>query len=392
MTLAHALKLPDSVTRRRFLNASLLGVCALLSVRPSQGRDSDYIRTAIDDGLDKLAARQNNDGSFGSDTELFGRDPAVAALSGLAFLASGSLPGRGRYGNAISKIVTFLCNCSLQIDDRQTGFLNIGKSYEQTIFKYVDDNDLDIKQIDGLISNMCEKGKKPLYGHGYATLFLAEVLGMTADQSIQDRIKRSVDLIVRAQNAEGGWRYAPSPVPLADIPVTVCQLSALRACQNVGVYVPLDTIARAVAFIQNLQNSDGGFRYMTVDGPSGYGRTAAAIHALQSSGSDCEVIIQRGFEYLEKTYSSDAQTDSKKDRMEYGTYAKFYAVLAYWRAAKSSLERSKRNAFIQRIRQDLITSRSKDGMWKSNISPEVETAFALCALLTFQEKTPFFSL
>ena len=129
---------------------------------------------------------------------------------------------------------------------------------------------------------------------------------------------------------------------------------------------------------------------MTAEGPSGYGRTAAAIHALQSCGTDHEAEIQRGFEYLEKAYSDVAGTNQNENRIEYWTYAQFYAALSYWRAATSNSTRSKWNDFSRRVRQDLLARRSEDGLWSSKISTEVETAFALCVLLMFQENAPFF--
>ena len=228
----NASELNENLTRRSFLNSLFWSACVFLPIGQSYGNYSPSGRTVIEESLDELASRQNEDGSFGTSSELFGRDPAVASLSGLAFLASGSLPGRGRYGDVLSKIATYVESCSLRVNDRQTGFVDVDHSYEQIVVDYLNDNNIEAKQIDGLIANLRKKGQKPLYGHGYATLFLAEVYGTTNDRSTRERINRAIDLIARTQNAEGGWRYIPSVVSLADISVTVCQLSALRACQN----------------------------------------------------------------------------------------------------------------------------------------------------------------
>ncbi|MHB1559711.1 MAG: hypothetical protein ACYC61_19865, partial [Isosphaeraceae bacterium] len=51
---------------------------------------------AIQSGLAWLARNQNADGSFGSGT--YKGNIAVTSLAGLAFMASGSSPGRGPYG------------------------------------------------------------------------------------------------------------------------------------------------------------------------------------------------------------------------------------------------------------------------------------------------------
>src|SRR4051794_24351805 len=56
---------------------------------------------AIKAGLTWLARSQNADGSFGSST--YRGNIAVTSLAGLAFMASGSSPGRGPYGAHIDK-------------------------------------------------------------------------------------------------------------------------------------------------------------------------------------------------------------------------------------------------------------------------------------------------
>src|SRR5438445_800432 len=54
---------------------------------------------AIDNGLAYLSRGQNNDGSFG--TGQHHGNIAITSLAGLAFMAGGHQPGRGRYGNAV---------------------------------------------------------------------------------------------------------------------------------------------------------------------------------------------------------------------------------------------------------------------------------------------------
>src|SRR5205823_5648295 len=56
---------------------------------------------AIQGGLAWLARNQNADGSFGTGT--YRGNIAVTSVAGLAFMASGSTPGRGPYGAPIDK-------------------------------------------------------------------------------------------------------------------------------------------------------------------------------------------------------------------------------------------------------------------------------------------------
>ena len=59
---------------------------------------------AIKNGLAWLARTQNADGSFGSGT--YRGNIAVTSVAGLAFMASGSSPGRGPYGAQIDKALS----------------------------------------------------------------------------------------------------------------------------------------------------------------------------------------------------------------------------------------------------------------------------------------------
>src|SRR4029078_2225181 len=81
----------------------------------------------------------------------------------------------------------------------------------------------------------------PMYEHGFGALFLAEGHGMVGNRELREevrtKLKRAVTLIVDSQNGEGGWRYQPEARD-ADISVTICQIMALRAARNAGVYVP----------------------------------------------------------------------------------------------------------------------------------------------------------
>ena len=97
-----------------------------------------------------------------------------------------------------------------------------------------------------------------MYGHGFATLFLAEVYGMYSDPTIREKLTRAVELIINTQNDEGGWRYDPKRNE-ADISVTICQVMALRAARNAGVFVSNETIDACVDYVKRSQNPDGGF-------------------------------------------------------------------------------------------------------------------------------------
>jgi hypothetical protein len=89
----------------------------------AQGAITPETQTAINQGLVYLANRQNADGSFG--TGNYRGNVAVTSLAGLAFMAGGSQPGRGEYGDVVTRALTYVLDRELQFfqNQRTPGFL-----------------------------------------------------------------------------------------------------------------------------------------------------------------------------------------------------------------------------------------------------------------------------
>src|SRR5204863_10106633 len=78
-------------------------------------------QTVIDRGLAFLAARQNDDGSFGASG--YSRNVAISGLAGMAFMSSGSTPGRGMYGENVERCVKFVLASA-----QESGFISINSA------------------------------------------------------------------------------------------------------------------------------------------------------------------------------------------------------------------------------------------------------------------------
>src|SRR5690606_6423200 len=132
---------------------------------------------------------------------------------------------------------------------------------------------------------------------GFATMFLAEVYGVTLETELREKLGKAVALIIRTQNPDGGWRYLPQPSE-ADISVTVCQMMALRAARNAGFHVPTETVDACIEYVKRSQSADGGFMYLIQGGPSAFPRSAAGIVALYSAGVYEGPEIEQGLHYV----------------------------------------------------------------------------------------------
>ena len=141
---------------------------------------------------------------------------------------------------------------------------------------------MDNTSPTGFIAVAAASTHGPMYSHGFGTLFLAEAYGMTHRADIREKLQKAVRLIIDTQNTEGGWRYQPAPRD-ADLSVTICQINALRAARNAGLYVPKDTVEACIRYVKNSQNPDGGFRTCFVIWESIFPRSAAGVVAFRAA-------------------------------------------------------------------------------------------------------------
>lgn len=301
---------------------------------------------AIERGLALLAARQREDGSLGSGS--YRGNVAVVSLGGMAWMAGGSTPGRGRYGKQVALALDYVLAHA-----QESGYLN------QPAFEH----------------------HGPMYGHGFATLFLAECHGTASRPGLREKLAKAVRLIVASQNDEGGWRYFPQRMD-ADISVTVCQMMALRAARNAGIFVPPETMDRAVAYVKKSQNPDGGFMYqLSQGGESAFPRSAAAVVGLFCAGVYEGPEIAKGMAYL----AGFRPQPGIVRRETYYFYGHYYAALAFWQAGGEAWLR-----WYPAVRDELIGRQRSDGSWIDPISAEFATAMACLILQVPNNYLPIF--
>lgn len=101
-----------------------------------------------------------------------------------------------------------------------------------------------------------------MYGHGVATLALAEALGMTGDRMLVPYVRDGVRFSETAQDLNGGgWRYLPGQP--GDTTVTAWQLAALKSAALAGVAVPSPTLDGICRFLDRVQVRNGeGYGYL----------------------------------------------------------------------------------------------------------------------------------
>jgi len=311
---------------------------------PIENEIDQPTRDAVKKGLEWLHKNLQDDNSLRG---AGGQSAGIVGLAGLAFMASGSMPGDGPYGKDVDRILDYvLKNC----------------------------------QPTGLIA--AANDGSPMYGHGFATLFLSEVYGMTQREDVGEKLHKAIKLIVATQNGDadrhepGGWRYQPVKSD-ADISVTICQIMALRAARNAGVKVPVDTtINRALDYVKKSQDPDGGFMYTLGSAGSAYPRSAAGTACLfyLRTGNNVDKELENAVKYLMN------HLPNRPDGEGHFYYGNYYATQAMFMAGGDAWK-----AYWPAIKKALLERQKQgggDGSWADGEGggPVYSTAMALIML------------
>lgn len=339
-----------------WLTGLVLAGAALAAVpeEPSAQRDlpPEAVRS-IRAGIAWLVHTQNPDGSWLSDGQT-GRYPtALTALAGLALLSEGNTCYSGPHAPNVRRAVEFL----LQQADPQTGLIG---GYE---------------------------GGRPMFGHGLAMLFLAQVYGTEGQQELHRRIGAAltgaISLTARSQSALGGWYYTPTSTE-DEGAVTVTQMQGLRACANAGLAVPAETVERALGYIRRAANADGGIAYKAGQpGESRPGVTCAALAVLYAAGIYQGDLVAGALDYARRNVSTRAPSRAGGGHFFY-THLYFSQVM-YFRGGAEWRD------YFSGLSAWLMEAQSEDGSWNGDyIGTAYGTSVALLILQLPLNNVPMF--
>ncbi|HEY8503382.1 MAG TPA: prenyltransferase/squalene oxidase repeat-containing protein, partial [Gemmataceae bacterium] len=285
---------------------------------------------------------QNADGSWSESR--YPHNTAITSYALLAFLSQGHLPDRGLYGPEVAKGARFLTASA-----RPDGYL-----------------------IGTRGGNM--------YCHGMATLALSQLYGMTGDAELRQALADAVELIVRTQSNQGGWRYEPRPTD-ADISVTIMQVMALRGAKNAGLHVPDRTMERALEYIERCYDPrSGGYRYQPGSRGPGFARTAAGICVTKLVG-EYDRDVGKSVEYLK---------DNMESR-EHFFYGHYYAAHAMYQVGGKDWKE-----YYSKTRDMLLKNQDASGAWttrsldRNHVGPVYQTAIAVIVLSVPGHYLPIF--
>ena len=333
---------------------------------------------AVDKALVWLAKQQDpKKGSWGGGGSLREKNKfaiATTSFAVLAFLGRGHLPGRGPYGDNVSKGISYI---------------------------------LKIVGTTGYISKIDDASR--MHGHAYATMMLAEVFGAAPEdilikdpkfegkteitnQFLKEKLQLAIQLVIASQTTSGGWGYEPPDLSQLDVDdhegsITVCQLQALRSARNAGFWIDSTVINRALSYLRKSAKKNGSFKYRLNDSTSkdSYGLTAAAISTFHAIGEYDSPEVRNGFDFL-KGKKYDRVLGYMQEDEYYHTfwcYAQYYATQAFFHHPSETMWEQwyYKSGGIQ---QYLLAEQNPNGSWKE---PQSFLRFgenystAVCALI-----------
>jgi hypothetical protein len=304
---------------------------------------------AIVKGLKYLLSTQHKDGSWSSDGQ-GGHAVACTSLALMAFMSKAQFPGSGPYAK--------------QLDRGKNWLLKHAKA-----------------RPDGYLGTV-------MYEHGFATLALSEMWGMTRDPDDDDAIKealeKAVDVILRSQSPVGGWRYQPQADAGQDTSVTMTVFHALASAHQAGIVVPDATITKMLKCIKGYREiQSGGFSYDHRPKRLSAACTAGGVYVAQLAGQRDTELVNSAIRYL-KSLSPGIFSKGTK----YFYYTHYYAIQAMVQAGDEDYSK-----WYPKIRDALISQQTAQGAWGPVAKPgglSYKTPMAIIILATPHRYIPIY--
>ncbi|MFO7869837.1 MAG: prenyltransferase/squalene oxidase repeat-containing protein [Kiritimatiellia bacterium] len=318
-------------------------------------KDRDEVDKAIEKGIRWLVSKQDpTEGYFKGKMK-----NTYTALSCIALMAAGHLPGHSEFGDNLRRGILYLVKAS----EDENGYFG-------------------------------KEGQARMYGHGMCTLALLEAYGMmqteTENMKVKGVAEAAIKVILRAQNNEkrkrnhfGGWRYKPKSND-ADLSLTVWQILPLRSAENCQLDLPGEAVSNAITYVENTYNSKaGGFAYQPGKKPSISMRCAGVVSLLALGAANEDKNTER----IEKSARFLLDFDPAQG-------GKWFYYQSYYVATAANMAGKKyREAVLPRMEKHLLSLQKEDGSFekfKGYDGGVYSTAFSVICLAVRYQYLPIY--
>lgn len=275
-----------------------------------------YTEAAVKRALEWLRINQNPDGSWGTADHA-----AMTGLAILTFLAHGETTVSESYGETVTRAIRYL-----KAQQNEAG---------------------EFARIDTTAGT---------YSQAICVYAISEAFGMTRIQSLREVMEKGVEVLIRGQQASGGFDYRFEQRARRDTSLSGWCSQALKAAFIAGAENPRLKTAMdlAVADMKAAQKADGSFVYSDAGSHSTHGITAVAVLSMQLLGHDQDREVKKGLSAL-----GDADCNWKHPPA-WPMYAWYYISQTKFHQGGGSWKKWN-NEFAPQF----IRSQNPDGSWDS---------------------------
>lgn len=233
-----------------------------------------------------------------------------------------------------------------------------------------------------------------VYEHACATIFLAEVHGTCRGdddglmQAVREALARAVAYVEEEQNADGGWGAAPKD-GRSDIAVSASCWLALRCAHNAGIQIRKANMEKLKGFLAKCRIPQGGFSQFAGGQSQGVGLypTSAGIRILLGLGAADKAEVERCAKVILRKQLGE---DYGGRISEWDYCGVFFAVQAALHEGGDFWE-----TYFPKTRDHLVKIQNGDGSWTIEYCLSCRayaTALACITLETPNRLLPLFQL
>lgn len=334
-----------TLTATSAILAALL--CAASAAIAAEAPKDPEVRRSVERGLEWLSTHQSRLGSWQANGTRY--PTAMTALAATAMLGEGSTTMQGKYSENIRRAVGYLVSHS---------------------------------RANGLIGDPV-RDDRYTYGHGFAMLFLSQVLGEEEDadrrEELLELLTKAVVFTGQAQTPPGGWGYvsAKDGGGFDEGSTTITQVQGLRGCRNAGIVVPKEIIDKAIRYIHKCTGKDGGVQYNSQGGGGRPAISAAAISCLYNAGEYDGDYVPKVLAYCRKNLDNISN-----EGFGHWHYAHYYYAQVMYREGGKTWEDYRAKVFTR-----IISEQAADGSWNQGYIGTVYTTAINLTILQLDKGT-----
>ena len=301
--------------------------------------NNELNKKRLDNTVKFLQEAQNSDGGFGGEageesSQLFSAWVALA-------LAAASINPQDQAKPGGSSVYTYLTeHVAKAIRAELCAPVICTTTFERELL-VVDASGTSPEDFGGvnlaseLLARKLPDGSFPFVpgGHGEVndTIFAILALSPIREPAVQEAVEHAAEWVIQQQNTDGSWAWQNKGSP-GESDMTGAAIEALGAA---GVH---DTEAqqKAIAYLHEVQEPDGGFPEFPSEGESNSGSTAWATQGIWAAGEDPEapswVQPSSGhgpLDYLESMQQADGHIRYRESEELNGVWMTAYAGPAY---------------------------------------------------------------